>query len=330
MTADNTAGKIICDDALLSRGFTRVPNVVLQNPDLSVGARLAYGALLSYLYPSGEYPGQAAMAEEFGIGKRSANRYLKELVDKGFLRVTRHGLGQANTYEILMPWKDETAPANGQKDVANPESPNWRVRETESPNWRVKRRQNGKSSTPNRQVPSIEEDVDVDVTTEDSLSLRLAKELCAAIGQPTPSGKMLGRALLVINGLTAEGYGEDAITEAIALAAAKGAEWPDYLPYVIGKAQSRVHARHAEEQKQVAVREAVEASAQAQNEQDQEGLELVAALSPEELAEREEAAREELGMPADRFKGYGTQMVVRKFVVERLLAERATQLTGGS
>lgn len=202
---DKTAGRVICDDALLSSGFTRIPNVVLKDRELSIGARLTYGALLAYLYPAGRYPGQRAMAEEYGFSERSALSYLKELEARGFLRVTRHGLGVPNTYEILCPWRE------------NPDPQNLRVLAAES-------------AVPARNgCGSLEQQ---DVGTEDSLS----DAWFAALGQSSPSRQQRERASRVIHDLTAQGYSAEAIRQAIGLAVARGARSPDLLPHLMGEA----------------------------------------------------------------------------------------------
>lgn len=114
--ADATAGRIECANDLLSTGFVQVPILVLRDHDLSAGAKLVYGGLVWYLWRGGTYPGQVAMAEEFGIGERSVRRHLAELEAQGYLAVKRHGLGQANTYTILCPWEQ------------NPDRPKWPVK----------------------------------------------------------------------------------------------------------------------------------------------------------------------------------------------------------
>lgn len=117
---DTTAGKVRCDNDLLATGFVQTPVLVLQDHDLSAGAKLTYGALLWYLWRGGDYPGQVALSEEFGMGERSVRRYLSELENRGYLRHERTGLGQVNTYHILTPWADD------------PHRPNWPLRPAKS------------------------------------------------------------------------------------------------------------------------------------------------------------------------------------------------------
>jgi len=99
-----TSGRVIVTDALLAAGFVQPPMVVLRDPDLSAGAKVAYGALLWYAWRGADYPGQTAVAEEFGMSERSIRTYLGELSNRGYVEVQRPGLGQPNTYVLLSPW----------------------------------------------------------------------------------------------------------------------------------------------------------------------------------------------------------------------------------
>jgi len=72
--------KLIGFDPLIERGFTQVPNLILQNPDLSIGAKATYAVMLSYAWQKDHcFPGQTTLAKDLGSGERSVRRYLKEL-----------------------------------------------------------------------------------------------------------------------------------------------------------------------------------------------------------------------------------------------------------
>ena len=86
-------------DPVSAGGFTQIPNVVLKEPKLSVGAKLTYSILLSYAWNNNlVYPGQETMAKEFEIGKRSIVRFLAELEKVGYLEIERRGQGLTNRY----------------------------------------------------------------------------------------------------------------------------------------------------------------------------------------------------------------------------------------
>src|ERR1700675_3083479 len=88
-------------DALSERGFTMVPNHVLDNPIISVGAKLTYAMLLKYAWQNNYcFPGQERLAKDMGGGVRSVVRYIQELEGAGFVKVIRKGLGKPNMYEL--------------------------------------------------------------------------------------------------------------------------------------------------------------------------------------------------------------------------------------
>ncbi len=98
--------KIVGADALSQRGFTQVPNAILKSSKLSPGAKLTYTLLLSYAWHNDScFPGQERLAEDMGISRRSANTHIKELSDKGFIKVTRQGMGKPNLYEVNLKAK---------------------------------------------------------------------------------------------------------------------------------------------------------------------------------------------------------------------------------
>ena len=93
--------EIVGADPVTRHGFTQVPNFILTNKDLSVGAKLAYAMLLKYHWTNNAvYPGQQTLANEMGAGERSVRTYLKELEDAKLLEVTQRGLGKTNLYSL--------------------------------------------------------------------------------------------------------------------------------------------------------------------------------------------------------------------------------------
>lgn len=92
---------IIVEDEGWRHGFTQIPNVVLRNPNISIGAKVAYGVLLSYAWQDKScFPGQERMARDMGSGVRSVRRYLEELQADGIVVVTQRGLGRTNLYTL--------------------------------------------------------------------------------------------------------------------------------------------------------------------------------------------------------------------------------------
>src|SRR5579871_4276673 len=93
--------EIVGADPATRHGFTMVPNFILTNEQLSVGAKLAYAMLLKYAWADNAvYPGQRTLAKDMGAGERSIRTYLKELEDAKLLEVTQRGLGKTNLYKL--------------------------------------------------------------------------------------------------------------------------------------------------------------------------------------------------------------------------------------
>lgn len=93
-------------DALSLCGFTQVPNAVLKSSDISAGAKLVYALLLSYAWHNDYcFPGQDTLAQDIGIARGTVNRHVKELSEKGFIKIARKGQGRANLYELNLKAK---------------------------------------------------------------------------------------------------------------------------------------------------------------------------------------------------------------------------------
>lgn len=98
--------EIVGADPVTRHGFTQVPNVILTDKMLSVGAKLAYAMLLKYAWDEAAcFPGQIRLAEDMGSGERSVRRYLDELEQSGLLEVEQRGLGKTNYYRLHLTVK---------------------------------------------------------------------------------------------------------------------------------------------------------------------------------------------------------------------------------
>jgi hypothetical protein len=95
--------EIIGADLATRHGFTQVPNFILTNKDISVGAKLAYAMLLKYAWGDDAcFPGQTKLAEDMGSGERSVRRYLDELEKSRLLEIVQRGLGKTNLYRLFL------------------------------------------------------------------------------------------------------------------------------------------------------------------------------------------------------------------------------------
>src|SRR5580700_11962502 len=82
--------EIVGADLATRHGFTQVPNFILTNTNISVGAKLAYAMLLKYAWGDDAcFPGQAKLAVDMGSGERSVRRYLDELEKSGLLQIVQ-------------------------------------------------------------------------------------------------------------------------------------------------------------------------------------------------------------------------------------------------
>ena len=96
-------------DILTRKGFTQVPNHVLESDRISPGAKLAYAMLLKYAWQNDScFPGQERLAEDMGVTDRSVRTYIQELTKCDFLTVQRRGQGKPNLYILKLTAKTAT------------------------------------------------------------------------------------------------------------------------------------------------------------------------------------------------------------------------------
>jgi len=83
--------------------FIRYPISVMRNPNISHGAKILYGMLLSFAWSKrrGCWPGQFRLAAYMGISERQIRTYTKELKDLELVAVERRGMNMTNKYVIL-------------------------------------------------------------------------------------------------------------------------------------------------------------------------------------------------------------------------------------
>jgi biotin operon repressor len=88
-------------DIATQRGWTGVPNFILEGKQISVGAKLTYAMLLKYARELDEcFPGQDRLAEDLGTTRQSVNTYIRELRQVGLISVERRGQGKPNLYTV--------------------------------------------------------------------------------------------------------------------------------------------------------------------------------------------------------------------------------------
>ena len=88
-------------DIATQRGWTGVPNFILESNDISVGAKLIYAMLLKYARELEEcFPGQERLSQDLGCGERSVRRWLRELEKAELVTVKQRGQGRPNLYTV--------------------------------------------------------------------------------------------------------------------------------------------------------------------------------------------------------------------------------------
>ncbi len=82
-------------------GFTQVPNFILRDAGLSVGAKVVYAMFLSYAWHNDScFPGQDRLAEDMGLSRVRVTQLIAELEKSGLVTIQRRGQGKTNLYTI--------------------------------------------------------------------------------------------------------------------------------------------------------------------------------------------------------------------------------------
>jgi hypothetical protein len=94
---------ILQDEGLRKlKGFVQIPKAILLHTQLSYGAKVAYGILLSYAWQEDFcFPAQHALADDLGCSVRQAQRLLEELKANQLIDWKQIGLNKPNVYSIL-------------------------------------------------------------------------------------------------------------------------------------------------------------------------------------------------------------------------------------
>jgi biotin operon repressor len=86
---------------VLQGGFTQVPNFILKDAGLSLGAKVTYAMFLSYAWHNDScFPGQDRLAEDMGMSRSRVTEFVGELEGSGLISIQRRGQGKTNLYTI--------------------------------------------------------------------------------------------------------------------------------------------------------------------------------------------------------------------------------------
>ena len=82
-------------------GFTQVPNFILRDSAISVGAKVVYSMFLSYAWHNDScFPGQERLAEDMGLTRARVTQLIAELDRAGLISIQRRGQGKTNLYSV--------------------------------------------------------------------------------------------------------------------------------------------------------------------------------------------------------------------------------------
>src|SRR5258707_9808493 len=86
---------------VLREGFTQIPNFILRDGEISVGAKVVYAMFLSYAWHNDScFPGQDRLAEDMGMSRVRVTQLIDELQRAGLINIQRRGQGKTNLYTI--------------------------------------------------------------------------------------------------------------------------------------------------------------------------------------------------------------------------------------
>ncbi len=99
--AERTIELDVAFDPVTRGGFTQIPNFILTDDTLSLGAKVAYAMFLHYAWHKDScFPGQDRLAGAMGMSKSRVNDFIKELERVGLIEIRRRGQGKTNIYRI--------------------------------------------------------------------------------------------------------------------------------------------------------------------------------------------------------------------------------------
>ncbi len=93
--------ELATQDPVARGGFTQVPNFILRDGSLSLGAKVAYSMFLHFAWNNDScFPGQDRLAHHMGMSVSRVNEFIKELEAAGLIGIARRGQGKTNLYRV--------------------------------------------------------------------------------------------------------------------------------------------------------------------------------------------------------------------------------------
>ncbi len=104
-------------DPVARGGFTQVPNFILRDGTLSLGAKVAYTMFLHYAWHNDScFPGRERLAHDMGMSQSRVSEFIKELAAAGLIEIKRRGMGKTNLYKIK--FVVQKAPKNAKRQIS--------------------------------------------------------------------------------------------------------------------------------------------------------------------------------------------------------------------
>ena len=89
--------ELATQDPVARSGFTQVPNFILRDGTLSLGAKVTYAMFLHYAWHNNScFPGQERLAQDMGMSQSRVSEFIKELAAANLIEITRRGMGKTN------------------------------------------------------------------------------------------------------------------------------------------------------------------------------------------------------------------------------------------
>jgi hypothetical protein len=81
--------------------YTKIPNQLFEESQLSVNQRYLFGLLLKFCGKKEFcYPGQKKLAKIMGCSTRNIRKHIKKLVDAELISIKKIGFNKSNTYKV--------------------------------------------------------------------------------------------------------------------------------------------------------------------------------------------------------------------------------------
>src|SRR3954471_12019441 len=91
-------------DPVAQGGFSMVPNFILKDPTLSLGAKVTYSMFICYAWQNDYcFPGQETLAQDMGMSRSRVTEFIGQLEEAGLISIERRGLGMTNIYTLHFP-----------------------------------------------------------------------------------------------------------------------------------------------------------------------------------------------------------------------------------